>query len=139
MLLQSPIMKWLLLRPLTNFMSLNPMSPFLKFYSYKAVPCSHLLWYVFFDVGIMMDRFFASSHTHFRHDLKRIRKCDKFKVKSWYKIEWGLFFMSSFFKKKFSKLFAPEFFVSKEKTQKCLTSSSKKISANYSLWTSATK
>lgn len=110
-------MKWLLLSPLTNFMSLNPMSPFLTFYSYKAIPCSHLLWYIFFVVGIMMDRFFASSHTHFRHDLKRISKHGKFKVKSWYKIECGLFFYVPLFNS-FSKLFAPEFSVSKKKKLK---------------------
>lgn len=96
------------------------------FKSNESLFSSFLIWpslaVIFFDVFlcyvcIMMNIFFASSHTYFRHDLKRISKYDdRFEVKSWYKIEEGFVFLALSKKKAcFSRMFAPEFSVSKKK------------------------
>ena len=127
----SSITKWLF--------SLNPVSLFLV-----------LLWpsldvtvfdVFFFDVCVMNSIYFASSHTYFRQDLRRTSKCDdRFKVKSWCKIEQGLFSCPFLKQRIFFQAVCSWIFCKQENNyQKCLTWCLKKISANYSLQAYATK
>lgn len=96
------------------FGSLNPVSLFLVL-TWPSLDVT-VFDVFFFDVCVMMNIFFASSHTYCRQDLRRTSKCDdRFKVKSWCKIEQGLF-PCPFLKD--SMFLKAEFSVSKKKVIK---------------------
>lgn len=136
----SSITKWLLPKSPMIYGSLNPVSLFLVLMWPPRLVVT--VFDVFlFNVCVMMSIFFASSHTYFRQDLRRTSKCDdRFKVKSWCKIEQGLFSCPFFKESMFFQAVCSWIFCKQEKNyQKCLTWCLKKISADYSLQAYATK